>query len=111
MATAVNASISTPVTPEVLTVAVTRTPGSAGSATRSTATLVKGNGWQSGIRSAVFLAAMMPARRATPRTSPFLARPSTMNANVSALISTSPSATAIRAVTTLPPTSTIWAWP
>src|SRR6056297_1738913 len=109
--TAVKASISTPVWPEVLTVAVIRTPGRSSSTTRSTETLVIGSGWHSGIRSAVFLAAMIPARRAMPRTSPFLAVPAATSASVWARMRTHPSATATRSVTGLPDTSTMWAWP
>ena len=46
----------------------------------STSTLVIGSGWQSGMSSCVRLAAMMPAMRAAPSTSPFLALPlSTMS--------------------------------
>ena len=41
----------------------------------STATLVSASGWQSGISSCVRFAAMMPATRAAPSTSPFLALP------------------------------------
>ena len=59
--TAVSASISTPVWPVTLTVACTTKPGSACSGSMSTATLVIGSGWQSGISSCVRLAAMMPA--------------------------------------------------
>ena len=55
--------------------AVTRTPGSASSRTQSTVTLESSSGWQSGISSWVRLAAMMPASRAVPSTSPFLASP------------------------------------
>ena len=40
---------------------------------KSTVTESRASGWHSGIRSAVRLAAMMPARRATSSTSPFLA--------------------------------------
>jgi hypothetical protein len=42
---------------------------------KSIATRVNASGWHRGIRSLVFLAAMMPAMRAMPSTSPFLALP------------------------------------
>ncbi len=60
--TAVSASISTPVWPPVLTVASIAMPGRAGSGVRSTATLVSGSGWQSGIRSAVRFARHDPGQ-------------------------------------------------
>src|SRR5258707_265205 len=71
--TAVSASISTPVCPVTLTVARTASPSR--SAVMSISTLLMASGWQSGISSWVFLAAMMPAMRAAPSTSPFLALP------------------------------------
>jgi hypothetical protein len=80
------ASISTPVRPIVRTVASTRTPGMAGSVTRETATSVRGRGWHSGISSAVRLAAMMPATRATPSTSPFAIVLPAMASSVAAVI-------------------------
>ena len=106
-----SASISTPVWPVVFTVAMIRMPGSVASGSNSTATLVMGNGWHRGIRSAVRLAAMMPARRATPKTSPFLARPSVMISKVSGCILIQAAACAIRSVTALSETSTICASP
>src|SRR5262249_5716335 len=51
------------------------------------------------------------AMRAAPSTSPFLASPLRMVASVAAVMRTKPSATARRAVTALPPTSTIRASP
>src|SRR3954465_5719029 len=51
---------------------------------RSTVTEAIGNGWQSGIRSDVRLAAMMPAMRATPSASPLASAPSPVAASASA---------------------------
>ena len=62
----------------------------------STATLVRPSGWQSGISSWVRLAAMMPAMRAVPMTSPFLASPARIASSVSGAMITAPSATARR---------------
>src|SRR3546814_9162327 len=45
------------------------------STVRSTATEVRARGWQSGIRSGVRLAPMIPASRATDSTSTFLTPP------------------------------------
>ena len=75
METAIKASISTPVFPMLLAVAVIFTPGIASSNARSTSTLVSGRGWQSGISSQVRLEAVIPATCATVSTSPFLIRP------------------------------------
>src|SRR5262245_43992319 len=61
--------------------------------------------------SCVRLAAMMPAMRAAPSTSPFLASPLRMVASVPAVMRTKPSAMATRAVIALPPTSTMRASP
>jgi hypothetical protein len=94
---AVIASISTPVRPAQLTVATTRIapylilvpelacepgrepgPGRGAGSTSVTSTstpVIPILGWQSGIRSGVFLAAIIPAMRATLNTSPFLVRP------------------------------------
>src|SRR6202044_3271545 len=77
----------------------------------STETLVKAIGWQSGMRSEVFLAAMIPAIRAAPTTSPFLASPDRMVVSVGAAMRTRPSATATRSVAALSDTSTIRAPP
>ena len=57
------------------------------------------------------LAAMMPARRATPRTSPLAAVPAVTSASVAGAIATEPRATARRAVAGLSETSTICAAP
>ena len=107
---AVNASISTPVRPVVRTVASISTV-SAPSARRSTLIAEIGSGWHSGIRSAVRLAAMIPASRATPNTSPFLASPERISAKVAGSITTRARAVALRAVSGLAPTSTIAAAP
>src|ERR1700722_6171501 len=109
--TAVSASISTPVWPTHRASARTLRPGSAWSGAMSTTTLAKATGWQSGIRSDVFLAAIMPAIRAAPMTSPFLASPARVVARVAAAMRTRPSAIAIRSVAALSDTSTIRASP
>src|SRR5262249_8051927 len=78
---------------------------------KSTAALVMGRGWQRGINSPVRLAAMMPAKRATSRTSP-LARPrSRMRANVAGAMRTRPLALASRKVSGLALVSTMRAAP
>src|SRR5580704_2390809 len=109
--TAVSASISTPVWPDTFTRAVTRMPGSLASGVTSTSTCDNNRGWHSGISSWVRLAAMMPAMRAVPSTSPFLASPLRTMSSVFAVISTRPSATATRSVMALADTSTMWASP
>src|SRR5690606_8688866 len=70
-----------------------------------------GMGWHIGIASAVRFAAMMAATRATPRTSPFFARPSRITAAVSGAIVIRPVAIATRSVSGLCPTSTMRALP
>src|SRR5438270_3362961 len=109
--TAVNASISTPVGPATFTLARTRQPGSFASGSMSTVTFDNASGWQSGISSEVRLAAMMPAMRAVPSTSPFLALPETISSSVALVMTTRPSATASRSVAGLAETSTIRASP
>src|SRR4051794_40630478 len=109
--TAVSASISTPVGPVTLTVACTMQPGSLLSGVMSSVTFDSASGWQSGISSEVRLAAMMPAMRAVPSTSPFLALPETISARVASVMTTRPSATASRSVAGLAETSTIRASP
>src|SRR6478609_5193011 len=109
--TAVSASISTPVCPVTFTVACTRKPGKACSGLMSISTLVIGSGWQSGISPWVRLAAMMPASRAAPSTSPLSALPATTKSSVSRRMMTLPSATATRSVAFLAETSTMRAWP
>src|SRR5262245_49207030 len=54
---------------------------------------------------------MMPARRAAPRTSPFLAFPASTRSRVFAAITTRPSATATRSVAAFADTSTMRASP
>src|SRR5581483_426243 len=66
---ATSASISTPVCAVVSAVAVSSTAPSTSSA--RTSTFVSGSGWQSGIRSLVRFAAMIPASSAAARASPF----------------------------------------
>src|SRR5205823_4999259 len=107
-AAAVSASISTPVWPTTRALVVTRTPPSMNS--KSTLTLVSGSGWQRGIRSAVFFAAMIPATRATWSASP-LGVPSWTALTVSGAIRTMHSAVASRTVAILSATSTIRAAP
>src|SRR3954453_7729470 len=109
--TAVSASISTPVGPVTFTLARTRQPGSFALGSISTVTFDSARGWQSGISSAVRLAAMMPAIRATPSTSPFLACPLRIASSVSCCISTATRAVAVRAVSALADTSTMTARP
>ena len=70
--TAVRASISTPVWPTSLQVAVMCTALFLASVSSSTFTDDNASGWQSGMRSDVRFAAWMPATCAMARTSPFL---------------------------------------
>src|SRR4029453_11071909 len=77
----------------------------------STAILETGRGWQSGISSCVRFAAMMPATRAAPSTSPFLALPLSTRSSVFFAITTRPSAIAIRSVEAFSDTSTMRASP
>src|SRR5262245_1515413 len=77
----------------------------------STAILDSASGWQSGMSSLVFLPAMMPAMRAAPSTSPFLASPLSTSSSVAGVITTRPSATATRSVTSFDDTSTMRASP
>src|SRR3954469_8179787 len=109
--TAVSASISTPVGPVTFTLARTRQPGSFALGSISTVPFDSARGWQSGISSAVRLAAMMPAMRAVPSTSPFLALPDTIRSSVALVMTTRPSATASRSLAGLSDTSTIRASP
>ena len=53
----------------------------------------------------------MAAMRAMPSTSPFLAEPERISARVSGFMRIVPAATAMRWVSCLAPTSTMWAWP
>src|SRR5215467_5452442 len=77
----------------------------------STAILESASGWQSGMSSLVFLPAMMPAMRAAPSTSPFLASPLSTRSSVAGVITTRPSATAMRSVAGFADTSTMRASP
>src|SRR5690606_11587210 len=81
------------------------------SSARSTVTEVRARGWQSGMRSGVRLAAMMPASRATDSTSPFFTPPSRIIASVAGCMITEPLAVALRSVISLSETSTITALP
>src|SRR5690606_3670646 len=54
---------------------------------------------------------MMPAMRAAPSTSPFFASPARIVSSVSGFMMTAPSATAVRTVSALSPTSTMLASP
>ncbi len=105
---AVSASISTPVFETVLTAAVIRTLVS--SRVKSTSTPVR-RGWQRGMRSLVRLAPMTAAMRATGRASPLGSPASVMRAMTSGRVVMSAVATARRFVTSLSPTSTMWAAP
>src|ERR1041385_454433 len=109
--TAVYASISTPVGPVTFTVARTMQPGSFLSGVMSTATFDSASGWHSGMSSDVRFAAMMPASRAAPSTSPFLALPDRIRSSVALLMTTRPSAIAVRPVAGFAETSTIRASP
>src|SRR5262249_16633473 len=77
----------------------------------SIAILESASGWQSGMSSCVFLPAMMPAMRAAPSTSPFLASPLRTRSSVAGVITTRPSATAMRSVAGFADTSTMRASP
>src|SRR5436190_4096466 len=101
--TAVKASISTPVCALVSTVAEISTTASP--TLSITPMFDKGNGWHSGISSAVRFAAMIPATWAVASASPF-GRSRSRRA-VSGAMRTSARATARRRETSLPPTSTI----
>ena len=131
--TAVSASISTPVRPVVLAVAVTPMVPAPESRSNSTVTEVSASWWHSGISSLVRLAAPMPASRAVARTSAFFsggvvtvfspagspdpprgaaaAPPGRLSAatmrTTSGRVRKTPSATAMRRVSDLSPTSTI----
>src|SRR4051794_4737106 len=107
--TAVSASISTPVRSAVRTVAVISTASSA--TVRSTVTPEMASGWHSGMSDGVCLAPMMPAMRATASASPFGTPPPRSSPTTSSDTSTRPLAVAVRAVTSLPVTSTIRAAP
>src|SRR5690349_20772952 len=69
--------------------------------------LESGSGWQSGMSDDVCLAARIPASRAVCSGSPFFAAPARICLSASRDIAIDPRATASRAVTGLPPTSTI----
>ncbi len=69
--TAVSASISTPVGPDVSHVAKISKLREGLSGLNSRATWERFSGWQSGMSAAVLLAAMIPATLAAPNTSPF----------------------------------------
>ncbi len=77
----------------------------------STSTLVMASGWHSGISSCVRLAARIPAMRAAPSTSPFLASPLSTMSSVLRAIRTKPSASATRSVAGFADTSTMCASP
>ncbi len=109
MATAVRASISTPVCPVVLAVAVIpmeSTPNS-----KSIFTELNGIWWHSGISSLVFFAPEIPAMRAVARTSALGRLSARTRVMTSARVTRRPVAMAVRAVTAFAPTSTIRARP
>ena len=70
-----------------------------------------GSGWHSGTSSAVRLLPWMAAMRATPSTSPFFAVPAVIRASVAGCMRMSPVAMAMRWVSALADTSTMWACP
>src|SRR5690349_14559078 len=107
--TEVSASISTPVRSAVRATAVMSTPSSV--TVRSTVTPCSPIGWHSGIRSGVRLAPAIPAMRATASASPLGTSTARRAATARADSRTRPVAQAERAVTSLPDTSTILAWP
>src|SRR5690348_3073662 len=81
------------------------------SSVKVTCTDDSASGWHSGIRSDVFLAAMMPASWATASTSPLAAFLSRISARVAGCMTTLAFAVAMRSVTSLSPTSTMRALP
>jgi hypothetical protein len=111
MVTAVSASISTPVWPVVLAVAVMVMRSSPSSNEKSTETDVSGSGWHSGMSSLVRFAPWMPAMRAVARTSAFFSPSARTSAITSGVDTNLPIAVAVRFVTALPPTSTMRALP
>ena len=102
---AVRASISTPVRSAVRTVASMRTPQS--STPRSTRAPWTPMTWASGSRSGTFLAAAIPATRATARTSPLGTVPWRRAATTCGEQATSARAEAERTVGVLAVTSTM----
>ena len=82
-ATAVSASISTPVPAFVRTSDSILNPGSESSISIRAWMCVSGSGWQNGIKSAVRLAAMTPASSAVAMTPPFGAVPARTCSSVS----------------------------
>ena len=110
-ATAVKASISTPVRPLTLQVAVISMAFLSGARARSTSTELSARGWHNGMRSGARFAPMMPASRATDSTSPFLTPPVVINFIVSGAMMPAPLATAVREVASFSVTSTMWALP
>src|SRR5690606_29237514 len=108
-ATAVNASISTPVRSTIRTVAVTSTPWSP--TTRSTTAPCTPMTCASGRSSAVRFAPAIPAMRATASTSPLGTVPSRSAATISGEHRTTPVAVAERTVGCLAVTSTMRACP
>ena len=109
-ATQVSASISTPVRSAVRTVAEIATASS--STCSATSTPCTAIGWQSGTRSGVRFAAWMPAIRATASASP-LGTPAAAQQRAPPRPRPAPArcAVALRAVTSLPDTSTMRAAP
>src|SRR5262245_63282610 len=110
-AAAVSASISTPVLSTVRTRASTVTVDRFWSMRKLMSAPVMRSGWQRGISSGVRLAPMIPAVRATPRTSPFTSCPARTATTVAAFIFNVTRATASRTVSDLAETSTIRASP
>src|SRR5258705_883601 len=110
-AAAVSASISTPVLSTVRTRAWMVTVERLSSRAKLTSQPVIRRGWQGGMSSGVRLAAMIPAVRATPSTSPLAVCPARIAWRVAGRIFTITCATASRAVSFFGETSTIRASP
>ena len=106
-----SASISTPVLAEIRAVAVMTMRSRLSGISKLTSAWVIGSGWQSGIRSAVFFAAIMPASRAVASTLPLAAWPLSIASSVALAKQISPRAIASRSCTGLAETLTICALP
>src|SRR5688572_24395094 len=109
--TAVSASISMPVWAAILAEAVMTMRLRSGGMVKFTSQWVIGRGWQRGMRSPVFLAAMIPASRAVARTFPLEISLRSMRSRVADWRWISPPATASRSWIGLAETSTMEASP
>jgi len=111
IATAVKASISTPVLEVVLArlwILIELVPGSS---LNSTCIWLRGSGWQSGIKLDVCLPPIIPAIWETVKTSPFFSLFSRTALKASSLRTTEPTAIASLVVTFFSLTSTIFTFP